>query len=206
MIRKIPCFCDNVFEVEIPEEVNLDDEPRLVEDILAGNFLNFTCAACGKIHKPEFPLTVLWPSKQLVLEVMPELERGEFYRRKEDKKAPRGETVISFPELAERVAMLRDSLVPAAVEAIKYYLYMKAGETYPDDDVSVWYQSSANGALEFHIHGIKENEVAVTRIPHSLYDKTLDDYRQNPRSEPFSGLRVKSYTSVQNLLRPEEFR
>jgi nuclear transport factor 2 (NTF2) superfamily protein len=81
---------------------------------------------------------------------------------------------------------------------------MKAGEAYPDDDVGIWYQNQGNGALEFHIHGIKENEVAVTKIPQALYDKTLGDYRQNPKADPFSGLRIKSYTSVQNLLRPEE--
>ncbi|MDR1389502.1 MAG: CpXC domain-containing protein [Treponema sp.] len=204
MIRQIPCFCDNTLEVDIPEEVNLDTEPGLVEAIITGTFLNFTCPSCGKKHKPEFALTVLWPAKQLALEVLPELDRGEFYRRQEDKKAPPKETVISFPELSERIAILRDGLEVNAIEAIKYYLYMKAAESWPDDEVSIWYQNSAGGALEFHIHGIKENEVAVSKIPLTLYNKTLGDYRQNPKAETFSSLRVKSYTSVQNLLRPEE--
>ncbi|GHV86542.1 hypothetical protein AGMMS50230_21500 [Spirochaetia bacterium] len=204
MRHKIPCFCDNTFTVDVPEEINLDTDPQLIEDILAGNFMNYTCSSCGKKHKPEFPLTVNWPGKGIVIETLPELDRGEFYRRKEDKNQVQArETIISYPELAERIAMYRDDLVPEAVESIKYYLLMKADETYPEADISVWYNAQTKTGLEFHIHGIKNNEVAVTRIPLPLYEKTLDDYKKNPKAEPFGSLRVKSYCSVQNMLRPD---
>ena len=213
MRHKIPCFCDNTFEVDIPEEIDLDADPHYVEDILTGDFMNFTCGSCGKRHKPEFPLTVKWPAKNLALEVLPELDRGEFYRRGENKKetrtgneGPARETVISYPEMAERIALLRDELIPDAVEAIKYYLFVKADESYPDQDISVWYQAKAGETLDFHIHGIKNNEVALTRIPLSLYEKTLADYRNNPKGEPFVHLRVKSYCSIQNMLRPDELK
>ncbi|MDR0448546.1 MAG: CpXC domain-containing protein, partial [Treponema sp.] len=81
MQQKILCFCDNTFMVDVPEEINLDTDPQYIEDILAGNFMNFTCASCGKRHKPEFPLTVNWGVKKLHMEVLRELDRGEFYRR-----------------------------------------------------------------------------------------------------------------------------
>lgn len=216
MRRKIPCFCDNTFVADVPEEIDLDADPHYVEDILSGNFMNFTCASCGKRHKPEFPLSVKWPSKNILLEVLPELDRGEFYRRPDDKKEtrpaasgetpPARETVISYPEMAERIALLRDGLVPDAVEAIKCYLFVKADEAYPEGDIGVWYQARSGESLEFHIHGIKSGEVAVTRIPLSLYEKTLEDFRANPRGDPFAGLRVKSYCSIQNTLRPDELK
>jgi len=206
MRHKIPCFCDNTFVVDAPEEINLDTDPQLIEDILAGNFMNYTCTSCGKRHKPEFNLTVRWPGKNLVLEVLPELSRGEFYRRKAEKNQEPKETVISYPELSERIAMTKDDLVTEAVEALKYYLFMKADESYPEEDISVWYHSKAGDNLEFHIHGIKANEVAVMRIPLALYEKTLGDYRANSNAEPFPSLRVKSYCSIQNVLRPDELK
>jgi len=206
MRHKIPCFCDNTFVVDVPEEINLDTDPQLIEDILAGNFMNYTCTSCGKKHKPEFNLTVKWPGKNVELEVLPELSRGEFYRRKEGKNQETRETVISYPELSERISMLKDELVTEAVEAIKYYLFVKADESYPEENISVWYHTKTGDNLEFHIHGIKDNEVAVMRVPFAVYKKTLDDFTSNPKAEPFSSLRVKSYCSVQNMLRPEELK
>jgi len=206
MQHKIPCFCDNTFVVDAPDEIDLDADPHYIEDILAGNFMNFTCTSCGKRHKPEFPLTVKWPQKRLTLEVLPELERGEFYRRKEEKSKAPYETVISYPELAERIAIIKDALSVEAVEAIKYYLYVKADESYPEENLNVLYHCKTESGLEFHIHGIKKNEVAVMRIPQALYEKTLTDFKSNSKAEPFPSLRVKSYCSIQNMLRPEELK
>ena len=207
MKHKIPGFCDNTFVVDVPEEINLDTDPQYIEDILAGNFLAFPCSACGKRHKPEFQLIVTWPEKNLNLEVLNELDRGKFYLKKEENADASRETVISYPEMAERISIVKDGLVTEAVEAIKYYLYLKADENYPEQDISVWYHSkNSDKGLEFHIHGIKDNEVAIMSIPLSLYEKTLDDFKTNPKADPFPALRVKSYCSIQNILRPEELR
>lgn len=216
MKRKIPCFCDNSFEAELPDEINLDDNPAYLDEILDGTFMNFICQFCGKKHKPEFKLSILWPSQKRRFEIFPELDRGEFYRR---KKAPAAggpgqiETIIGFPEMAERLAVIRDGYEPVVIEAIKYYLHLKAEEQYPDDESDIWYipitaPGSAGKAefLEFHIHGLKENEVAVMKIPCSLYQKTLDDFKKRPKGELFSSLNVRGYLSVRNLMRPEELK
>jgi hypothetical protein len=203
MQRKIPCFCDNSFIVEVPEEIDLDLNSSYMDEIRNGSFMNFHCPRCGKKHKPEFPITVLWPSKKLAFEVFPELDRGEFYRAKKDGKTPVKETIIGYPELADRLAVIKDGLEPAAVEAIKYYLYIKAEESYPDDEMEIWYSSSSGEYLEFHIQGIREGEVAVMKVPRATYEKTLDDFLKHPKSEIFSALRVRSYLSVKNTMRPE---
>ena len=219
MKRKIPCLCDRVFEAEVPEEINLDTDPAYLDEIKDGSFFNFSCPACGKKHKPEFPLSVLWPSKKLRFEVLPDLERGEFYKRKknaEKKGSEPAETIIGYPEMADRLAVIQDGFEPAPIEAIKYFLLLKAEEQYPDEEIEIWYFGFSKGAgsqggdtlgiesfLEFHIHGIKENEVAVMKVPLSLYEKTLHDYESNPKKEIFSVLRVKTYLSVKNTMRHE---
>jgi hypothetical protein len=214
MKRKVPCPCDKVFEVEVPEEINLDTDPFYMDEIKDGSFFNFSCPACGKKHKPEFPLSILWPSKKLRFEVLPELERGEFYRRKksaEQKGSDDVETIIGYPEMADRLSVIHDGFESAPVEAIKYYLLLKAEEQYPDEEIEIWYFGFSKGGdalgiedfLEFHIHGIKENEVAVMKVPLSLYEKTLFDYKSNPKKEIFRVLRVKTYLSVKNTTRDE---
>ncbi|GHV81950.1 hypothetical protein AGMMS49991_05080 [Spirochaetia bacterium] len=204
MKRKIPCLCENTFTVEAPEEIDLDAECRYLDEILSGAFMNFTCTSCGKKHKPEFPITVLWPSRDLRFEVLPELERMSFYHEKKERdRNVKTETLIGYPELADRLQVIRDGLEPAAVEALKYYLLLKAEETYPDEDITIWYHSGPQenaGTLEFHLQGLKENSVAVTRVPFTVYEKTLADYQKHPRGELFSSLRFRTYLSVQNMM------
>ena len=208
MKRKIPCYCDNVFEVDTPEEIDLDSGSEYFDQIQNGTFFNFTCSACSKKHKPEFPLSLLWPSKNLHFEVIPEFERGEFHRKKktpEDAgKFRQGydpQTIIGYPEMADRLAVIRDGFEPVAVEAIKYFLHLKAEEQYPDDQIDIWYYASEGSGIIFHMHGVRKNEVAVMKVPLSLYDKTLDDYKRRPKSDTFASLRVGSYLSVKNTMR-----
>jgi hypothetical protein len=202
MKRKITCICEAVFDIEVPESVDLDQTPDTLREIMDGTFLSYTCPACGKTHKPEFPITITWPSRSLILEVLPETERGAYYRRKKDP--PGTSAIISFPEMTERLAVIRDGLEPVVVEAIKYYMLSRAQDNYPDREISMWYQQKNAEYLEFHLHGIREGEVAVSRMPMSLYEKNLLDYKKSPKSELFSSLKVRTYVSVQNLMRPEE--
>lgn len=221
MKRKITCYCENAFDVEVPEEINLDHSPEYLDEIQNGSFFSYTCPACNKKHKPEFPLSILWPSKKMRFEVFPELDRGEFYRRKKSpiNKTPLTlETIIGYPEMADRLTVINDGFDPAPVEAIKYYLHLKAEEQYPDEEIDIWYYrsdaaaSSGGGeippdaSLEFHVHGIREKEVAVMKVPYSLYQRTLEDYRQHPKKDIFSALRVRSYLSVKNTMRPDALK
>jgi hypothetical protein len=191
--------------VDVPDEIDLDLQSEYIDQILNGDFMTFTCSSCGKKHKPEFPVTMIWASHNKRFEVLPELERGEFYRRKHKKSGEKTEYLIGYPELVDRISVLRDSLEPVVIEGLKYYLLLKADESRPEQEISIWYHKQQEGGdLEFHIHGLRKDEVAVTRVPYSLYEKTLEDYKKSPRSEPFSSLDVNSYLSVQNLMSPEE--
>ena len=202
MLKKnIVCPCGKTFPFEFEEEPNLDAEPQILETILNGTFMSISCPSCGKIHKPEYRVTLNWKSKNLKLTVIPELERGEFYMKKNENN--QNEIVISFPEMADRLTVIKDGLEPVVIETLKSYIIAKAEETYPDNDIKVRYYCSVPAGIEFHLDGIRRNEVAVMRIPLEMYDKTLDEYKKQPKKNIFTSLRVRTYMSVQNLLRPD---
>lgn len=244
MKQRIPCLCDNAFTVDLPQEIDLDREGRYLEEILDGSFMNFRCPSCGKLHKPEFAVRLAWPSRNIQLALIPELERAEFLRR-EAGKSPRGiwgggkkrqdagkgdlrvETVIGYPELLDRIAVLRDGLDSTAVETIKYFLLLKAEDSRLEAPAGVaprentpsspgkgelraWYRgkrpagdSGGTGeSLEFHLEGLREGEWAVSRIPLSLYEKTLEESRGGKKNDPYRGLWVGTYISARNMFSP----
>ena len=209
MKHNITCPCGNNFPISYEEEIDIDENDEYLEKIFNGTFMSYNCPACKKKHKPEFGIMVIWKSKGLRLEVLPEMDRGGFYRRKkeaQDRKSAAYETIISFPEMADRLAVIKDGLEPIVIEVLKSYLLAKADENYPDKEINAWYHGTGPAGIEFHLDGIRKDEVAVMRIPQDLYDKTAADYRKNPKSGIFSSLRVRSYLSVQNMLRHDALK
>ncbi|MCL2764141.1 MAG: CpXC domain-containing protein [Treponema sp.] len=208
MKKNINCPCGTNFQIEYDEEVDLDINPgkdgSALDKIFNGTFMSFKCAFCGKNHKPEFRITIIWKSKNLKMNVLPELERGEFYRNK--NHVDDIQTIISFPEMADRLSVINDNLEPVVIEALKSLLLAKAAENYPENDVNAWYYSKSLSFIEFHLDGIRLGEVAVMRIPNELYEKTLDDFLKRPKDDFFSSLRVRSYLSVQNVMRPDALK
>jgi len=204
MKQEIACPCGNIFSIDIEEEIDLDLKPEYLDNILNGTFMSYNCTVCQKKHKPEFRIVIIWKSKKLRLEVLPELERGEFYRRKKEKTPY--ETVIGFPEMADRLAVIKNNLEPVIIETLKSYLLAKADENYPDKEINAWYYGISSEGIEFHLEGIRKDEVAVMRIPREFYEKTLQDYKKHPKSETFKSLRISSYLSVQNILCPDALR
>ena len=201
MKKNIVCPCGKNLPFEYEEELDLDAKPEALQSIFDGTFMSVSCPSCGKLHKPEFKVTLDWKSKNYKLTVIPELDRGEFYRNKKEKTEH--ETIISFPEMAERIAVIKDDLEPVVIETLKSYLLAKAEENYPENEINAWYYCLSPEGIEFHLDGIKHDEVAVMRISLDMYNKTLEDYKKQPKSRLFASLRVRSYLSVKNLLRPD---
>jgi len=204
MKQEIACPCGNKFSIDIEEEIDLDLKPEYLDNIFSGTFMSYNCSFCQKRHKPEFRILIIWKSKKIKMEVLPELERGEFYRRKNEN--PPYETVIGFPEMADRLAVIKDNLEPIVIEALKSYLLAKADENYPDKEINAWYYGVNPEGIEFHLDGIREDEVAVMRVPPEIYKKTMHEYKKHPKNETFTSLRVRSYLSVQNILRSDALK
>jgi hypothetical protein len=201
MKKEITCPCGGKISFDYEEEIDIDQNAEYLDKILNGTFMSCICLSCKKKHKPEFKIMISWKTKNLLLEVLPELERMEFYRRKIKKTA--FETVIGFPEMADRISVIKDDLEPAVIEKLKLYLLVKAEENYPDKEVNAWYHCKSEAGIEFHLDGIREGEVAVMKIPQEVYEKTKEDYKKHPKKEDYAALRVSSYLSVQNMMRPD---
>jgi hypothetical protein len=208
MKHNVTCLCSRSFSIDIEEEINLDNSPDQLEKICNGTFMSFDCPECGKKHKPEYVINLLWKSKNINFEVLPELDRGEFYRRKKDKlfEDKSYETIIGYPEMADRIAVIKDDLEPVVIEAIKSFLLAKAEETYPDKEINAWYIGKTPKGVEFHLDGIKQDEVAVMIVPYEIYEKTRADYKKHPKNEIFTSLRHRTYLSVQNLYRHDALK
>jgi len=204
MKKNFSCLCGANIQLDYSEEIDIDGKKEYLDEIFNGTFMSVICPSCGKKHKPELKITITWKSKNLKMEVLAELERGEYYRRKKHNLS--FQTVIGFPEMADRLAVIKDNLEPVAIETLKSFLLTKAAENYPENDINAWYNCCGAESIEFHLDGIKPGEIAVMKIPRELYEKTLDDYKKHPKKEIFTSLRTGSYLSVQNLLRPDAFK
>jgi hypothetical protein len=206
MKRNINCPCGRNFTAETEDEIDLDKNPEYLDKISSGTFMSFDCPDCGKKHKPEYKLMITWRSEDTKLEVLPELDRGEFYRRKDKKASFDFETVIGYPEMADRLAVIKDGLEPIIIETLKYYLLVKAEENYPDKDINAWYCGKTPSGIEFHLDGIRPDEVAVMVVPEHVYAKTLEDYNKHSKNDTFTSLRCRSYLSVQNMFRADALK
>lgn len=199
-MRKLTCHCEQVFNVDLPEVVNLDEQPEIVNQIQDGSFLTCICPTCNAELHTDLKTRIDWPSKKTSIVLIPEIDRLAWLggNLPEEKDA---QIVIGYAELADRVAVIAAGLDPLAVESVKYHLSVKARETSPDAKIVVLFDKlKENGDLEFHIHGLRDAEVAVTSIPASLYRSILDDSRASPERDPYDSLVNGHYISVQNVL------
>ncbi len=195
---QIRCRCDNAVELDAPSSIDLDADAASLNALLDGSFLSVTCPQCGAHVRPEIALRVTWPSRGLDVQVLPELERLSALRGKID--APKGkEVLIGYPELFERVRMLRDGLDPKAVETLKYFVFEKAEDADPEADIDVLYHGSSSDYLSFHILGLKKDEAAVLKLPCESYKKAVSSFKDTASREPFKSVFSGAYKSIKKL-------
>jgi hypothetical protein len=197
-MKSVSCICENVFDAEVPESMDLDASPEAAASILDGSFLNFTCPACGKLLKPEFRMRVTAPSRKLDLEFLPEEDRAAFYAGKLSIPAGR-ECVIGFPELLDRVRVVMAGLDHRAVEVMKYVYLSKAEEQNPHADIQVYFHGLEGDSLVFHILGVAEGQVAVIKADRSMYESVQRDLPARSGRPPFSAILSPPYVSVRKL-------
>lgn len=198
-MKTITCLCENSFDVDIPDEIDLDADQAHLDKIRSGGFLSFPCPACGKTLKPEFPVKVKSASLRLSLFMIPEDERMTFYRGK--YQVPSGyECVIGYPELLDRVRAVADGFDHRAIEVMKYIFLCRAEESDPKAQPLIFYHGIEEGSLSFHVHGLKDDgNVAVVRAPRQLYEMTLKELPAKSKEEPFDAILKPPYVSVNRL-------
>jgi len=199
-VRKVTCPCEQTFSVEIPEKIDLDRNPENYDKLIEGNLLSCVCPTCEAVLNLDLALTVSWPSKNTIIHMIPEIERLALVSGKLSVKK-NSSYVVGYAELVDRIIVLKENLEPVVIESIKYHLLQKAKESRTKTTPIVFFEKiNESGELEFHIHGIRENEVAVTRVPKHLYNSIKEDYIKNPDKEDYTALCNGSYCSVRNVL------
>lgn len=198
-MRKITCNCEQTFTADLSEEADLDRTPETLNEIIDGSFLTCTCPACGSLLHTDLETRVLWPSRSMKLLMVPELSRLSVLSSRHE--VPEGfDLVVGYAELADRVTVYRDQLDPLTVETLKFHLVQKALESSPETNTVVSFEGlDSEGNLNFHLHGLRNDEVAVMKVPSKLYESVRAAVTSKPQEEPQSLLRNGAYLSVQNL-------
>lgn len=198
-MRTVTCMCESSFDADLPEEIDLDEAPGTIQDIIEGKFFAVTCPSCGTVLKPELSVRLYSKKRNMDLKVIPEIERLSLYLGKKSVEAR--EVLVGYAELYERAKVLADGLDPEAVEILKYFLSLKADEKAPEGaEIRVAYAGlDEGGRLLFHVQGIKEGEVAVLPMARASYDKIVADKAKTMKEEPFNLIFKGPYRSLRAL-------
>ncbi|MBN2737410.1 MAG: hypothetical protein JXR70_10555 [Spirochaetales bacterium] len=201
MKKELVCYCEYKFEADFPEEVDLAENAKAVQEILSGQFMVAQCPSCGKELKPEFPFHLLNFNDGSDLYFIPELDRFKYIMGKYDLpvKDPY-RVVIGYSELVEKITIFRDELQDQVIELVKYYLLNKALEEVDDDsEVEIIFHGMENEKLIFHISGLKPDQLAVTEIKLSMYEKLLGELPKRLTEQPFRDFLSPPYVSISRM-------
>lgn len=212
-MQKITCKCDCSFDVEYEKTIDLDARPALTEEIKKGAFLSFTCPSCRSKVNVELETEFVWKSKKTTLLFVSEKKRmeclafcagavrinAENNEKVKTEFLKKGQTpVIGYPELADRIAVLDSGLDPEIIEAVKFFL-LDNGKDIKGKRIQILFEKLEGEAIEFHVHGLREKEVAVMRVPLSLYQSVEADRKAKKQKEVFQALWLGPYLSYKNI-------
>lgn len=197
--RSVTCYCENIITLEVSDPVDLDQNPKTVDEIIEGDYLTTSCDRCGKELKPEFELRFVSASEGTDLLFLPELLRESFYKGEAETKEA-AELVIGYRELREYFLARRLGLKRFPLEAVKLHLLKRAPA---GRSIEIYLAAADQAELSFHILGLKEDEVGLVKVPRSSYDGFERDASQLLSEEPYSALVRGPYLSV-NMVSFEE--
>ncbi len=207
--RRVACFCEKVFEVDLPAVVDLAERPEAADEVLRGEFMAVTCPACGKRLTPEFPCrftgVAAGPLGTLELSLVPEADRVAYLAGRLAKEIGTADrVVIGVPELAEKLAIFRAGLDDRVVEMLKFLLVTRPGAAAaPAAEAVVTFQRVEADRLVFHVAGLREGEVAVARLERPLHDRMLADIASRLTEEPWKDFCVPPYVSLRRVERED---
>jgi hypothetical protein len=200
-VRKVACNCGHSFEAQLPESIDIDKEPERWQEILCGDFMSVKCPNCGHPLKPDLPFRLTRKSFDLDLYYVPERDRrkalaGELPYSISDAK----ELVVGYPELVERLSVMEGGLDFRAIEVLKYYLLRPAlDDSEGEEEIRIRFKEKMQDELVFYIEGMKEDEIAVSRIAIETYNKVMQNLEDTLNSEPFSTLLSPPYISINKI-------
>ncbi len=206
MKRKVVCYCDRDFEVDLPDQVELN--PEMEEAILKGSFMSTKCPHCGKLLKPEFPVRVKNPERDIDILMVPEQDRNAFYDNSLPYSIKRGRSVvIGHRELIEQLLVIKSALDIRAVEIVKFYLLKKALNDYNSEErLSIIFTGKEQDMLVFHIFGLKRDQLGIVRVALEKYQRIVQDLDVRVQEEPFNVLLAPPYVSINKFFSSDSLR
>lgn len=189
----ITCYCEEIIEVPDSEIIDLNTRTSTVEDIFSGKFQNITCPKCGTLLKPEIQAELVDTTNDVDLLFLPEKKRVSFLLG--EMKSNRDRVVIGYPELVEFFKLKNSNLDVRAIETIKLFLMEKAGS----DEVKILFDNQEDEEMIFHLHGLREDEVAVARIPMKLYLEAFESIKERNDHEDYAILYENPYISINKI-------
>ena len=200
MQQAITCRCENRVEIVVEAEYDISIGSPAHQAIRDGSFLSTRCDRCGERVAAEFDFEAI-DGCQRRMRFLPESQRNRFMLG--TVEISEGQRVlIGFRELAEHVELMRDRLEREPIEFMKYQILRRANSTA---DVRIYYDGREGSELRFHIHGLKEDEIAVMRLPETIYSRSRTDVDSLRGSEPIRTILEPPYVSIHKIeLEPEE--
>ena len=198
MKREITCHCEQKLVVEIDDQYDISDGSESMNAIRNGTFLNVTCDRCGDVLRPEFAVNFARSDGRNVA-FLPESERNHFMVGSVD--IPNDSAVIiGTPELRETIALHDAALEREPIELVKYQILVRAGSGVgPPTDIRIYFIQIEDAELIFHIHGLRDEEIAVMRLPESNYIRAKDELPRQRRSEPYKTILDPPYVSIHKV-------
>ena len=193
MIKTIQCYCEYPVEIDIPETVELTKEVK--QSIIDGTFMSTTCKRCERVLKPEFGVTFVPQDTGGTIRFIPESERHAVMSGKKEV-AEHYRVVIGYIELVEKMKILQFGLDDNVIEVIKYHYLEKAPK---NADIDIYFHDKTEDGLEFYIHGLKKDEIGITRIKLDFYNTMKQKIEPLTQKEPYSAFLSPPYVSIKRI-------
>lgn len=194
MEYSLNCHCGNAVEFTTEALYDVTKDPDLKDSILSGSFLNETCPVCGNVIKPELPILLRY-DKGRTIQLIPEMERNSFFLGNVEVHS--GSTVvIGYDELVEKIKILDSGLKEIVIEALKLSYLQKVNDW---DSVKIQFNDFDQDYITFHIFGVEDDKVGISKIPLSIYEKVEKTVEEKKNEDPFRVLLEGPYISVRKL-------
>jgi len=191
-MKKINCFCGNIFEIEFNDNINLLENPEIADQIINNNFMVYTCPVCHKKLTPEFKTT--FHDSKLNITMIPEIDRDRLLTNKLDITTP--QVVVGFPELQEKLLIRKFDFDDRIIEIIKLFLLEKIDSNL---ETTILFHNFVNKELIFQIKGLKINETGISKIPINIYNNIQDNLENRIKDPDIKELLKFPYRSVNTI-------
>ncbi|MBN1648100.1 MAG: hypothetical protein JW874_08710, partial [Spirochaetales bacterium] len=156
-------------------------------------FLAVTCEKCGTVLKPELQSIFVYAGLKILL--IPEKDADSFLLGNLNIPGT-DRVVIGFRELVEKIRILKDGLDDKIIEIVKFYILQKLDS---ENEIIIEFHQFENNELVFHIFGLKQDEIGISKLPADFYENVKKSYKTLKNEEPFTFILEGPYISLNKI-------